>query len=305
MWNSKVFHKKKWLILLKVCLNLFILITIIFILWNKKYNLNHLFNLYLILVISFEFIILFLISSRILMLSHALKQNISLKDIYRITITTKFYNMVFPSVVTEVIRGIKYYLAGIKDKYNIMFLVIFDRIIGFITFFIIFIISAFLLKFHEFDRIVMVFLWVLLFLVFIIALFNMDKIRRFLNHKDFFIHLSKKTLFFTMGISLIAQMGIIFKYFFIFRVIVDIDFDFIHTIYICSASHLSQIIPFSTGIFTVKDGVLFFILSKGRGDYTSALNLMAILGVMELFIGIVGGVWESMGIMKKVISHHE
>lgn len=303
MLNLGNIRQKKWGIILKVSLNLSILIIIILVLLKKKNELYLPFNIYFLFIILYEFFILFLISLRILSLSHALNQKISLKDIYLITITTKFYNIFFPSLLTEAIRGIKYNLAGISDRYNILFLVIFDRIVGFITFFIIFLLSAFSLKIFRIDKTTLL-LSLALLLFFIIVLFNITKIRYIFNHKPFNKHLSKKALFSTLVISLMAQMAIMFKYFYIFQMIIHINLDLIHTIYICSASHLSQIIPFSAGLFSIKDGFLFFIITTGQGEYIKALNLILILGSIEILTGIAGGLLESIGLMKKTLSRH-
>jgi hypothetical protein len=66
--------------------------------------------------------------------------------------------------------------------------------------------------------------------------------------------ISSKKLILPVILSLVAQMSIMLKYFYIFSWIVNIPLDFMHTLYLCSASHLSQIIPISTGLFSIKDG---------------------------------------------------
>lgn len=275
----------------KILLNLLILAAIIYILIKEKAVIFQIFNKLFLFAFLCEFIILFFISIRIFFLSRALREKISLKDIYLTTITTKFYNLFLPTLLTEGIRGIKYYLAGVNDKYNVFFLVLLDRVIGFITFSIIFLLSLFLKKPSYADRNLMFF-----FIVFLIAsilfLFNVDKIRAKVKFMDSSRDLSKKNLLNAIKMSFIAQFIIMLKYFFIFRFLIDLSYDFITTLYICSGSHLSQIIPFSTGLFSVKDGFLFYIINKQQGEYIKALSLILVLGVIEILIGITGGIVE-------------
>ncbi len=295
-------YKKRWRVILKVSLNLTILLAIIYIILEKGGKFYPLFNLYLLFTIPYEFFILFLISFRIFYIARTLNENITLKKIYFVTITTKFYNILLPSIFVEAIRAAKYYFAGLQDKYNILFLVAFDRIMGFITFFIIFLFSIFSMKIYNTNySVLMPFL--IIYPVHIIASFNMGKIRHILHHTFFDRHLSKKTLFLAFLLSFSAQMAIILKYFYLFRLLGGLDLDFIKTLYIGSASHLSQIIPVSSGIFSIKDGLLLFILSSKQNEYITALRIILFLGGIEIITGIIGGIVESIGLTKKTVIH--
>jgi len=295
-------YRKRWWVILKISLNLTILLVIVYIIMKKKAEFYPLFNSGFLVTVPYEFFILSLISFRIFYLARTLNEKISLKNIYLITLTTKFYNILLPSIFVEGIRGAKYYFAGMQDKYNILFLVAFDRIMGFITFFIIFIFSIFLLKISHMNYIVLM-PSLIFFPIYIIASFNVGRIRHALNHTFFNRHLSKKTLFFAFVLSFTAQTAIILKYFYLFHLLGGLDLNFIQTIYVGSASHLSQIIPVSSGLFSIKDGLLFFILSSKQGEYITALRLVLFLGGIELITGIAGGIIESIGLTKKTMIH--
>lgn len=297
---QKITHDKKTGTILKILLNFIILTATIYILIKKRAEILSLFNTFFLFALFCEFIILFLISLRILFLSSALGEKISLKNVYFITLTTKFYNIFFPTFLAEGIRGIKYHMAGIASTYNVVSIVLIDRIIGFITFFIMFLFSLFLLRPSGMDMTFLLFS-VIMSLVFVVILFNIDRIKGIFNHKNPDKYFSKKALFSAIGMSFIAHMAIMLKYFFIFRLIAYISLGFIKTVYICSASHLSQIIPVSYGLFSIKDGFLFYVIKTEQGEYTKALSLILVLGSIEMIMGIAGGILESIGFFKKTL----
>jgi hypothetical protein len=268
---------------------------------KKREEFAPLFNIHFFLLLPYEYLILFLISLRIFSLAHIFGYNLSMKDIFFTTITTKFYQILFPSLLVEGVRGIKYFFAGLHDKYDILFLLVFDRIIGFTTFFLMFLVSAISLKPFHIEK--TMFLLLLLFsFAFVLALLNIERIKRAVAHA-FDYHIPKKALILPLILSLVAQMSIMLKYFFIFHWIVGLNMDFLHTLYLCSASHLSQIVPISTGLFSIKDGFLFFVLHTVNGEYPKALHLLFVLGSVEFFNGLGGGIIESMSLTAKTIPH--
>lgn len=293
--------QKRWKTIAKISLNLSILLLIFFLLVKREEEFYSLFNIYFFLILPYEYLILFLISLRIFSLARLLGYNLSMKDIYLITITTKFYQILFPSLLAEGVRGIKYFFAGLRNKYDILFLLIFDRIIGFTTFFLLFLASAITLKTFHIDK--TMFLLLLLFsFAFILVLLNIERIKRAVAHA-FDDHIPKKALILPLTLSLVAQTSIMLKYFFIFHWIVGLNMDFLHTLYLCSASHLSQIVPISTGLFSIKDGFLFFILHTENGEYLKALHLLFVLGSIEFFNGLGGGIIEAIGLTRRTLPH--
>jgi len=209
--------QKRWKTIAKISLNLSILLLIFFLLVKREEEFYSLFNIYFFLILPYEYLILFLISLRIFSLARLLGYNLSMKDIYLITITTKFYQILFPSLLAEGVRGIKYFFAGLRNKYDILFLLIFDRIIGFTTFFLLFLASAITLKTFHGDK--TMFLLLLLFsFAFILVLLNIERIKRTVAHA-FDDHIPKKALILPLTLSLVAQTSIMLKYFpsFVFK----------------------------------------------------------------------------------------
>jgi hypothetical protein len=299
MINKNTLRQKKWKVIAKILLNLSILFLIFLLLMKRRERFDPSFNIQFFLLLPYEYLILFLISLRIFSLAHLRGYNLSMKDIYLITITIKFYQILFPSLLAEGVRGIKYFFAGLRDKYDILFLLVFDRIIGFTTFFLLFLASAITLKTFHIDK--TMFLLLLLFsFAFVLVLLNIERIKRAVAHA-FDDHIPKKALILPLILSLVAQMSIMLKYFFIFYWIVGINMDFLKTLYLCSASHLSQIVPISTGLFSIKDGFLFFILHTEKGQSLKALHLLFVLGSVEFFNGLGGGIIESLNLTAKTI----
>src|SRR4030042_153632 len=97
--------KKRWKTIAKISLNFSILLLIFFLLVKGEEEFYSLFNIYFFLILPYEYLILFLISLRIFSLACLLGYNLSMKDIYLITITTKFYQILFPSLLVEGVRG--------------------------------------------------------------------------------------------------------------------------------------------------------------------------------------------------------
>lgn len=302
--KNKIIQKKKYLKFIKILSNLILLNALFYIIKKRGIEIHSIFNKIFLFVVFYEFFILYLISWRIFFLSCALNEKVAPKSVFVITLTTKFYNIFFPSLLTEGIRGIKYYFAGIIDKYSIFSLVIFDRAIGFISFFVIFLFAAILIKPFKADK-TLLFLSLILSLAFIIILFNSDRIKSIFFHGLHNKKLSKRELVIAFIVSFISQMTIMIKYFIIFRFIININIEFIKTVYICSASHLSQVVPISTGLFSIKDGFLFYIINTEQGDFNMALNLIVVLGSIEIITGLIGGIVESIILFKKTLTQNK
>jgi hypothetical protein len=299
MIYKKTVWQKKWKVIAKILLNLSILFLIFLLLMKRRGEFNSSFNIYFFLLLPYEYLILFLISLRIFSLAHLFGYSLSMKEIYLITITTKFYQIFLPSLLVEGVRGVKYFFAGFYDKYDILYLLVFDRIIGLTTFFLLFLASAITLKTFHIDKTMFVLLLLFSF-AFLLIMLNIKRIKGMVAH-TFDYPISRKKLILPVILSLIAQMSIMLKYFYIFSWIVNIPLDFMHTLYLCSASHLSQIIPISTGLFSIKDGFLFFILHTVNGEYLKALHLLFVLGSVEFFNGLGGGIIESLSLTAKTI----
>jgi hypothetical protein len=284
---------------MRFSLNFFILALIVYLVRSRKVSFDVLFNASFFFLLLFDFLVLIFISLRISFLAAILGCKIKLKDIYLISISIKFYQIFLPSVLSEGIRGTKYFLSGIKNRYDIIFLVIFDRIIGFMSFFFLFILSFFFLR-PNFDKAVIILL-ISIFIVFAAGFINIGKIRK-LFQNTIGQRTSIKSMIAPLVFSLFAQIIIVTKYFYLFNhCIVGFHKDFLQTLYISSAAHLSQIVPLTTGIFSIKDGFLFLLLKEGSGNIEKAFSVLLLLGSLEFFMGIVGGIVEFVYIIKKSI----
>jgi hypothetical protein len=286
----------------KISINVFILLFIFFLLQRKRVELNYLFDIHFLLLLPYEYFILFLISMRIFFLVRILRYNMPIKEIYLITITTKFYQILLPSLLVEGVRGIKYFLAGLRNKYDIFSLLVIDRVIGFTTLLLLFLASAIPLRFYPVDR--TMFLLLLFFsFAFVLVLLNIERIKKTMAHAFNGLdgHIPKKALVFPLGLSFIAQMSIMLKYLFIFYWIVGLNIDWLQTLYLFSASHLAQVVPISTGLFSVKDGFLFFLLHTVNGESLKALHLVFVLGSVEIFNAVGGGIIESMRLTARTV----
>ncbi|MCS7281586.1 MAG: lysylphosphatidylglycerol synthase domain-containing protein [Desulfobacterota bacterium] len=272
--------------LLKHTISFTILFGLTYILTVKGPGLKTLLSPLFLLSLSLEFLILLLISLRISFLFRSAGEGLSLKTIYTINLTNRFYTIFLPSLLSEATRALKYHLYGIKDGRSILFLIVGDRIIGYITFSAIFLMSILYsaLSKGEYQKQLPILAGILLFVILTIFLLKRTIKRKVPNH------IQSKHLLISCLLSVAAQTVILLKYFFIIRLMLMINLTFSQVALFGSASHLSQILPLSLGFFGTKEAFMFFTLNATSGDITKATSFICIVGFIEVLTGSLGGI---------------